>query len=231
MKLVLDIGYNKGLFAKECHRLYPDCLVVGIEANENLTRNIQNSPNLFILNALASDKSNESIDFYIEHNQTGISTASKAYTVNSRFMKGSLHLPPNSGNWSAPVKVRSITLDQVIKKFGKPNLIKVDVEGYEYEVLKGLSEKQNTICFEWHEEDLKNLFDSVEHLISIGYKNFGVIGYFKNKNLPDTLTHNEKGDPHLVEPNSYYSWEIIKQELLKVCEEDRRVNYGMLFAK
>jgi hypothetical protein len=50
-------------------------------------------------------------------------------------------------------------------------------------------------------------------------------------NLPVTLTHNDKGDPFMVEPNSYHSWDTLKNDIFAVCNKDRRVTYGMFFAK
>ena len=35
------------------------------------------------------------------------------------------------------------------KEFGKPAFCKIDVEGYEYKVIKGLSEPLNTVSFEF----------------------------------------------------------------------------------
>jgi len=36
MKLIFDIGYNRGKFTKECFERYPECSVVGVEANRCL---------------------------------------------------------------------------------------------------------------------------------------------------------------------------------------------------
>ena len=229
MNLLFDIGYNKGLFTKECHRLFPNCKVVAVEANVNLVRDVVATNNLAVINALVSNKPNEYVDFYVEHSQPGISTASKKYIQESRFAKGSSFLPPASGRWSSPIKVNSITLDQLVKKFGSPDLIKIDVEGYEYEVLLGLTKKQNKICFEWHEEDYEGLQKCVEHLKSLGYEKFGVIGYFVEGNR-EKMTFDERADPYMVEPKEFFSWEEIKKELETVCKSDRRVNYGMFFA-
>ncbi len=46
------------------------------------------------------------------------------------------------------VKVRTTTLDQLITQFGQPNLIKIDVEGFELQVLQGLSTSIPYITFE-----------------------------------------------------------------------------------
>jgi FkbM family methyltransferase len=51
--------------------------------------------------------------------------------------------------WEATATVKITTLDALIKQFGKPKFIKIDVEGYEFEVLKGLSIPIENISFEY----------------------------------------------------------------------------------
>lgn len=51
--------------------------------------------------------------------------------------------------WSKIVKIEMTTLNKLIEKFGVPAFIKIDVEGYELEVLKGLSKAVNMISFEY----------------------------------------------------------------------------------
>lgn len=51
--------------------------------------------------------------------------------------------------WNAPIEVRITTLDALIEKYGRPSFIKIDVEGYELEVLKGLSIPIKMISFEY----------------------------------------------------------------------------------
>ena len=47
-----------------------------------------------------------------------------------------------------PVKVT--TLDDEIKKYGAPSFCKIDVEGLEVDVLRGLSSPIKMISFEYH---------------------------------------------------------------------------------
>ena len=114
-------------------------------------------------------------------------------------------------------------------KIDNIKLIKIDVEGYEYEVLQGLSAKQKKICFEWHEEEEDTLYKIVEHLQNLGYSQYGIIGYFDEGDVFETATYSDKGDPYLEEPENYYSWEDLKVEAL--IKPERRVNYGMMFVK
>ncbi|MGY2133571.1 FkbM family methyltransferase [Hymenobacter sp. HD11105] len=51
--------------------------------------------------------------------------------------------------WEETATVQITTLDALIKQFGKPRFIKIDVEGYEFEVLKGLSTPIEIISFEY----------------------------------------------------------------------------------
>jgi FkbM family methyltransferase len=47
-------------------------------------------------------------------------------------------------------KVACVTLDQLIEKYGKPEIIKVDVEGMDADVLKGLQHRPRVLSFEYH---------------------------------------------------------------------------------
>jgi FkbM family methyltransferase len=51
--------------------------------------------------------------------------------------------------WDKTEYVELTTLDIIIREYGVPQFIKIDVEGYELEVLKGLSHPINHISFEY----------------------------------------------------------------------------------
>ncbi len=51
--------------------------------------------------------------------------------------------------WNKPIKVPVTTLDKLICIYGKPKFIKIDVEGFELEVLKGLTHAVEMISFEY----------------------------------------------------------------------------------
>ena len=52
-------------------------------------------------------------------------------------------------NWDTKVVIPMSTLDKQIDKYGIPVFIKIDVEGYEFEVLQGLSYPIKMISFEY----------------------------------------------------------------------------------
>ncbi|MCX6268200.1 MAG: FkbM family methyltransferase [Bacteroidetes bacterium] len=52
-------------------------------------------------------------------------------------------------NWDKVVKVEMTTLDRLIEKYSVPVFIKIDVEGYELNVLKGLTKPVKMISFEY----------------------------------------------------------------------------------
>jgi FkbM family methyltransferase len=60
------------------------------------------------------------------------------------------------------------TLDKLIDEHGPPKLIKVDVEGFELEVFKGLSRPIEYLIFEVHRSENKTAYQVLEHLKNIG---------------------------------------------------------------
>lgn len=72
-------------------------------------------------------------------------------------------------NWNNQIDVPLTTLDNLIKKYGKPVFCKIDVEGYELEVLKGLSKPIDTISFEYTiPEFFGKAIDCINYLSCLG---------------------------------------------------------------
>jgi len=62
-------------------------------------------------------------------------------------------------------KIEIVTIDSLIEQFGEPHFIKIDVEGYELEVLKGLSRPFKYLSFEYVVPERTNqLLDALYYL-------------------------------------------------------------------
>ena len=74
--------------------------------------------------------------------------------------------------WGEEREVEVVTLDSLIREYGTPSFVKIDVEGYEYEVLKGLSKAIHALSFEFTPEHMDAAFYSVVRLLMIGKYEF-----------------------------------------------------------
>jgi len=70
--------------------------------------------------------------------------------------------------WSERVPVTVTTLDELIARHGLPAFCKIDVEGYELEVLKGLSQPIPALSFEYLPACLDTAQLCIAHLASLG---------------------------------------------------------------
>ncbi len=70
--------------------------------------------------------------------------------------------------WYVPVT----TIDALIQEFGLPKFCKIDVEGFEYEVLQGLSCPISFIAFEFTREFINDAMLCIEYLGSSGSADF-----------------------------------------------------------
>ena len=69
--------------------------------------------------------------------------------------------------WEAKKRVKMTTLDKAIQEFGIPKFIKIDVEGYESEVLSGLSTPIECLSIEFTPEDIGNTLNCLDHMGSL----------------------------------------------------------------
>lgn len=83
-------------------------------------------------------------------------------------------------NWDNKREIDTETLDNMISKYGLPNFIKIDVEGYELNVLEGLTNKVKFISIEFNPELCNNTISCIEYidhlndgntLFNYGYRN------------------------------------------------------------
>jgi hypothetical protein len=68
--------------------------------------------------------------------------------------------------------VRVVTIDSLIEKYGKPAFCKIDVEGYEYEALKGLSTPLLSLSFEYVLPATELAVHCIRRLLQLGQYEF-----------------------------------------------------------
>jgi FkbM family methyltransferase len=174
--IFLDLGANIGAITIPLHKKRKDIQIICVEAApwifEYLQKNIlrNNAHKVITINKILFYSDNEEVNFYSPHDKFGKGSLSPVFT-------------------DKLVKVKTIKIDSLLKDLNilKPDIIKIDVEGYEYHVFKGaqkllVREDAPDILFEfvdWAEENAKGIKigDAQKILKIMGYR----IYYF-NKN-------------------------------------------------
>lgn len=139
-----DIGANIGNRTEAFLKL--GARVVAVEPQKDcadfLKKTFGNNENFTMIN-IALAEENGSTEMLV----------SNASTLSSMSSEWIDHIKKNNlfegCTWDQSITVQTTTLDDLIKKHGRPDFCKIDVEGYEYEVLKGLSQPIKMISIEY----------------------------------------------------------------------------------
>lgn len=161
-KLAFDVGANVGKYSKILSQHFEK--VVAIEPIQSHCETIRSlASNIEVVNAIVSDSVGER-DFF---ESDTISTVERVWVEKSRFSK--------NATWKEPVKIPSTTIDKIIDQYGIPEFIKIDVEGHELEVLRGMRNHfPEVIAIEWAEELLSKTLECIKILHNQGYNKFDV---------------------------------------------------------
>jgi FkbM family methyltransferase len=158
--LCFDIGANYG--NRTAVFLELGAKVIALEPQEKCFRVLQKKygKKALILQKGAGAKQ-DVLDFYINEKNSPVSTFSKDWIDELKKTRFA------DNEWNQVTKVEIVTLDSLIEGKESPCFIKIDVEGFELEVLKGLSKPFKYLSFEYAvPEKLDNLKSSLQHLAS-----------------------------------------------------------------
>lgn len=163
--LVFDVGANFGNRVEIFVKL--GAKVIAIEPQrkcaEYLRRKFKNR--IYVEN-VGLGSSNEIKQLYVADSSV-LSSFSTSYIAK---VKDTRH---KTSIWVKSEPVQIVTLDELIHKHGEPIFIKIDVEGFELEVIGGLSKKSGIISFEYTVPEFKeDVFKCIQKLHHIGYTAF-----------------------------------------------------------
>lgn len=148
--LVFDIGANLG--QKSEIFLGLGARVVALEPNPNCAPLLQRDfPELTLLQqAVGREAGKGSLTF--------------ANTISTASMRQDWHGLQYRDGELQEVDVPITTLDKLIAEYGVPKFCKIDVEGFELEVIRGLSQPIPVITLEYHVNDRKSILDCLHVL-------------------------------------------------------------------
>ncbi|MDJ0617808.1 MAG: FkbM family methyltransferase [Calothrix sp. MO_192.B10] len=145
--MVFDVGANKGDKADIFLRIGTNVIAIDPDKTniETLNKRFWKHKNFQIIEGAVGEQEGKQI-FYVNTPGSAYNTLSPKWKEVLQDVSLSRFRSLQSFNSSYQVNV--ITLDKLIAKFGIPTLIKIDVEGYEKNVIKGLNNKVKYLSFE-----------------------------------------------------------------------------------
>ena len=169
-QLVFDIGSHVGDRIAAFRRL--GCRVVAVEpqpaAFSYLQTEYDRRPGVTLVHAAVSDRAG-TLSLRLNLANPTVSTASSAFIDAADGAAGW-----EGQRWERVIKVPAVTLDGLIAAHGMPAFAKIDVEGFELEVLKGLSRPLPALSFEFTTIQRDVAEACIARLVALGDYDFNV---------------------------------------------------------
>jgi FkbM family methyltransferase len=161
--ICFDIGGNVGNRAKIFARLAKKVIVLEPQKScvEILTTMLPMYPNVTIIPQAVGPHPGE-LKLYVSDNSM-LSTASTEWINDA---KKSNRFGEDA--WKASDTVEMTTISDLIANHGTPSFIKVDVEGFELDVLRGLKTQVPAVSYEFVPERLDSCFQCLQSLENLG---------------------------------------------------------------
>ena len=143
--LVFDVGSHVGDRVASFTRL--GARVVAVEPQPAMVavlKLIHGRNSAVTIEPVAVGRETGSAKLMINPGNPTVSTASQEFISAARDAPGW-----ETQRWTGTIQVPVTTLDALIAKHGKPAFIKIDVEGFEAEVLAGLTQQVRALSFEF----------------------------------------------------------------------------------
>lgn len=207
--LVFDVGANMGNRTKIF--LHLDARTIAFEPQKQCAdylKSVLKKSDKFTLIEAALGAEEGEAEMLIS-NMHSISTLSQQWV---RVTKESGRF--SQYEWNEKQRVCVTTLDNAIETFGVPSFIKIDVEGYEFEVLSGLTKPIEYISIEFAAEIIENTYKCIEYMSSLS-------------NVSFQLSQGESMDFYLPK---WVSKTEIKRILSDLCAQNKLV-WGDVYIK
>jgi FkbM family methyltransferase len=166
--LVFDIGAHVGGRVASFRRL--GARMVAVEPQPAMVKVLK----LFYgrdadvaIEAVAVGRSTGTIRLMINADNPTVSTTSREFVNAAGGASGW-----EAQHWSGSIRVPVTTLDSLIDKYGTPDFIKIDVEGFEEEALRGLAHAVKALSFEFTTIQRDVALACIERCITLGYARF-----------------------------------------------------------